>query len=647
MYIPLHVHSHYSLLDGLSKCDTIAKRIEKIGVNSCAISDHGSLSGCVQFVKAMKKVGKKPILGCEFYVSPTDASIRDKENRHTNHLVVLAKNLQGWKQLIKMTSEANKPELFYHKPRLDKTLLAKYADGNLISFSGHLGSHMAEILFVEPKLAFNANTVEQAKGLLKTDWEAQGVALALEYQEIFGKGNFKIEIQLIDKDCLPSQIVVANCLRRISEITGIPCLATPDAHYAEQSDAIDQRILLCTNLGTTIANVERQMENNEDVMLGGFFRSTKYHIPSIEEMVALHTKEELENTVRVADECDEYDILGKPILPPFTCPNGQNEDEYLRYLCKEGWRKKIQDKIPKHEHQIYGDRVKHELEVLQGAGLSSYFLIVQDILNYGRSNGWLLGPGRGSVAGSLVAYLTSITAINPIPYNLIFERFYNDGRNTVDRVSMPDVDMDVPAGKREQIISYIKSKYGEDRVAQMVSFQTMKGRSALKDVLRTYGGISFEEMNRITEHIPDEAKIADELQEMREETGESSIIRWALENNVKELEPWCFIDTNGDGSLQGPLSKRFEQAIRLEGTKSGQSKHAAGIAIAPQPLGELCPMIMDKSNKTQVAGFEMYDLEDIGILKFDILGLSLLDKIMGVKQILETGDIQDEIIQAN
>jgi DNA polymerase-3 subunit alpha len=261
---------------------------------------------------------------------------------------------------------------------------------------------------------------------------------------------------------------------------------------------------------------------------------------------------------------------------------------------------------------------------------------VQDIVNYVRNQGWLPGPGRGSAAGCLVSYLISITSIDPIKYDLLFERFYNQGRQEKGHVSLPDIDVDVPINKREEVISYIKNKYGMDKVAQMVTFNTMKGRGAIKDVLRVYGNISFDEMNNITKSIPDEAKIADELQEMKEETGEASIIRWSLENNVEKLKEWCYIDDNNQ--LQGPLAKRFEQAIRLEGTKTNQSKHAAGIAISAEPLQEICPMVYDSKNNQLIAGMEMQDLEALGVIKFDILGIAMLDKIMTIQDILEKGE---------
>jgi DNA polymerase-3 subunit alpha len=299
---------------------------------------------------------------------------------------------------------------------------------------------------------------------------------------------------------------------------------------------------------------------------------------------------------------------------------------------------KIQNKIPKEDQAIYVERVKKELDILEATNLASYFLIIRDIVSYVKSKNCLPGPGRGSAAGCLVSYLIGITGIDPIKYDLIFERFYNTGRNTSTNTSMPDIDVDVPIEHREDIINYIKNKYGHDKVSQMITFNTLKGRGALKEVLRIYGNISFEEMNRITKHIPDEAKIADELQEMKDEDGEASIIKWALENNGAKLKEWCYI--GDDKTLCGPLAKRFEQAIRLEGSKYNQSKHAAGIAISNKSLSTICPMIWDSKTEQSIAGFEMADLESIGVIKFDILGIALLDKIMCVRDILKTKQVK-------
>jgi DNA polymerase-3 subunit alpha len=612
----------YSLLDGLSKPSQIADRCAEIDVKSCALTDHGNIAGAVKFYTEMRKNGIKPILGCELYISRNDATIQDKDNKKLSHLLVLAKNLKGWHNLIQIVSESNRPEFYYHKPRLDLQRLRDLNNGNLIGITGHLGSTLSDLITDDDNISNN--------------WETEAEQHIKLMKDIFGTDNFFLESQLMDKENLPIQVKLVDCIRQLGKKHNVKVVCTPDAHYCRKSDAVDQRVLLCNNLKTTFPEINKKISNKEDAPLGSFFLSDNFHILSQEEIRSLHTPEEIENTNYVDSLCEEYNILSTPNLPPFSCPKGYDDAEYLRELCRNGWKQKIANNIPKDEHQSYVDRIKYELDVLQGANLSSYFLIVQDIVNYVRSNSWLPGPGRGSAAGCLVSYLIGITNIDPIKYNLMFDRFYNAGRNSANHISMPDIDVDVPINKRESIIQYIKDKYGIDKVAQMITFNTIKGRGALKDVLRVYGNISFDEMNNITKNIPDEAKIADELQEMKEETGEASIIRWALENNEDKLKDWCYIDDNNQ--LQGPLAKRFEQAIRLEGTKSNQSKHAAGIAISSLPLKDICPMVYDSKNDQMIAGMEMQDLESIGIIKFDILGVAMLDKIMTIQDILLKGE---------
>lgn len=616
-YVPLHVHSHYSLLDGLSKPSQIANRCEHIGVQSCALTDHGSIAGAVQFHKELSNKGIKPILGCEIYISEDDSSIKTKENSKLSHFIVLAKNKQGWKKLIQLVSSTNSPDNYYHKPRISFNKLAEFIDHNMIGFCGHLGSTIANIIEHNP-----------------SDYKNKCLNFISSAKNVFGD-NFFLESQLMDSQYISKQIELTDIIRNLGEITNTKVICTPDAHYCSKEDAVDQRILLCNNLKSTLVDINKKLINDDAVPMECFFKSDNYHILSPEEIQYLHTEKEIENTLYVDALCESYDITEKPILPPFKCPNNLSPDEYLRELCRIGWRDKIASNIPKNDQQKYIDRIKYELDVLQGAGLSSYFLIVGDIVSMVRTSGWLPGPGRGSAAGCLVSYLIGITSIDPIQYNLIFERFYNAGRNTADRVSMPDIDVDVPINKREGVIDYIKNKYGHNQVSQMITFNTMKGRGALKEVLRVYGNISFDEMNRITKNIPDEAKIADELQEMKEDTGEASIIRWALENSVDKLKEWCYISS--DGSLSGPLSKRFEQAIRLEGTKSNQSKHAAGVVISNDNLSNICPMVYDTKNKQTLAGMEMQDLEALGVIKFDILGVAMLDKIMSISDTLKNG----------
>jgi DNA polymerase III subunit alpha len=641
MYTPLQVHCHYTLQKSPSKPKDIAKRVKELDLAGCALTDIGNLCGSVQFVKAMKEVDKKPILGCEIHISNGDSTIKDKDNT-TSSMLVLAKNNNGWKSLIKLTSLSNHYERFYRKPRIDYNILAKHTK-DVIGISGHIGSTLANALFVDPKLSYSMNmNVAEHESNLKPNWLEEATKLAEGMKLWFGEGNFYLGIQLNDTHSFPAQLVIASCLRTVGERCSIPRVAVTSSFYCKREDSLDQRVLLCSLLQTTMNLALAKLEQGEEnFTLGAFFKSDHYHIPEERELFENgHTLGEIENTNLILAKIESYNILKQPILPKFACPNGISSDEYLRQLCREGWKAKIQNKIKKELHQVYTDRVKEELGVLQGAGLSDYFLICADIMNFVRKNRWLPGPGRGSAAGCLVSYLTNITSIDSVLYNLLFSRFYNEGRNTKDRVAMPDVDLDVPAHKRGEVIQYVRDKYGNDRVSQMITFQTTKGRAAMKDVLRAYGGVSFDLMNQITQHIPDEAKIAGDLQEMREETGESSIIRWTLENKVNEMKEWCYIDAQGE--LQGPLAKRFEQAIRLEGIKRSQSRHASGLIISPEPLEDICPMVLDNDTKLLIAGLEMNDLEAIGMIKFDILGLRDLSKLMSIQEIAETGDMLDE-----
>ncbi len=616
-YVPLHVHSEYSLLDGLSQTSQISRRLEDIETDTCVLTDHGTVSGAVDFSKTLRNASQKPILGCEFYLCMGDASEQSPENRDLVHQVVIAKNLQGWKDLLRLVSQSNRTDQFYYKPRIDfDQLKAVAANGNLISFSGHLGSYLGNAALENSDDRFLSNA-------------------ALKLQDMFGRGNFFIEIQLIDSQNNEGARIAAERLREIAVQTGIPPVATPDAHYPTREAAEDQRVLLCTSLKKTIGQVHRELKEGKSRSLKSFFSSDNYHIPSYEEMSQFHTEEELQNTIVIANMCESYDILGAPNPPTFSCPANYEAQSYLRHLCKIGWSQKMQH-IEKNgaDFNRYGDRVQKELQVFEEAGLSGYFLIVQDILQFCRKEGYLTGPGRGSAAGCMVSYLIGITQIDPLRHNLVFERFYNAGRNTSGRISMPDIDIDVPKVAREKVISYMKQKYGKDNVAQIVTYQTLQGRSGLKRVMQARGNISFAEQNDITKHIMDESKIADELQDMKEELGESSLTLWALKNRKQQLKDWCEIGE--DGKLEGKMSRIFEQAIRLEGTKIIQSKHAAGVVVSPSSISETCPMIKpaNKGETDLLAGFEGPSCEDVGLLKLDVLGIRMLDKIMEVPDIL-------------
>ena len=416
--------------------------------------------------------------------------------------------------------------------------------------------------------------------------------------------------------------------------------ATPVSYYTSRSDAELHRVLLCSSLKTTMPKIKKKISAGElDEGIEKFFQYDSFHVLSKEEVAEALldcSHDDASVVSEIVAKCEDYNILSKPILPAFATPSGESEEEFLTQLCREGWREnllntgKVED--PEDEDR-YVERFKEELGVIKDANLFGYFLIVWDIIRFVSKQGWLSGPGRGSAAGCLISYLIGITKIDPIQYDLLFERFYNSGRNTGDRVELPDIDMDVPGKKRDDIITYLKDKYGHGNVSQMITFGRLQGRSAVKEVLRINEACSFGEMNEITKSIPNEADISDQLQDMDEE--DRSIIRWALINNSEELRDFCFI--NDGGYLDGDYADYFDQAIRIEGTFKTQGKHAAGIVISKDILSKVCPMVDQRSGGEKIAGLEMSDLESLGHVKFDVLGINLLDKIMKVRELI-TGD---------
>jgi len=520
-WIPLNNKTHFSLQRGYSKPEQLVAKCKKFGYKSCAITDINTISGAVAFYKTCKKNDIKPIIGCTF------------EFESHKPMTLLAKNKQGWFDLIDLVSKKN-----------------SYSD-------------------------------DVVNKLLKSHSE-----------------------NLICIDDLKQQ----------------------PSYYADTKDAELHRILLCSGMKTTMSRVKAKLDSFKH--LKPFFSSDKFYLPSKEEAISKYTDEQIDMSNQIADQCEEYDILGQPMLPEFDCPDGYTEDEYLKQLCRDGWRillaetGKVDNEDTKKE---YLDRIKNEMDVIFAASLSGYFLIVQDIVNFVREQGWLPGPGRGSAAGCLISYLIGITEIDPIEYDLIFERFYNAGRNTEDHVSLPDIDLDVPAEKRDEVIGYIKKKYGEDNVSQMITFNKLQGRAALKEVMRINSNVSFSEMNELTKNIPNEADVSDLLQQ----SGEKSLIKWTLLYQPEILDRWCKINSEDD--LIGPLSSVFQQAMDIEGTIKSQGKHAAGVIISSNKLNEVCPMVQDRNNNL-VAGFEMGDLEEQGHVKFDILGIDLLSKIMEIKE---------------
>lgn len=388
-----------------------------------------------------------------------------------------------------------------------------------------------------------------------------------------------------------------------------------ESFYLKKEDAIDHRLILCSKMKTTLNRVHQSKDYPE---YAKYFDNNSWFLNEPVPDVRL---------TEIEARCESYSITGPPILPKFNCPDGLSEKDYLRKLAREGYARRQKSSW---NPQVYGDRANMELEVFEKANLSGYFLIVADYVNWCKRQGWIIGPGRGSAGGSLIAYLIGITEVDPIPHDLLFERFYNEGRNTADNIEYPDIDVDFPIENRDDVIGYMSDTYGKKHVSGMSTFGRLQGRGAIKEVLRVHSACDMGMMNMITENIPQESAISDKL----EESHESSVIRWTLDNEPDVLKDWCHLDK--DGNLVGDYAEYFKQAIRIEGTYKSQGKHASGVVIGAEPLEEICPMITDK-NGEKITAFDMEAVKKIGLIKMDLLGLSALSKISKVVHSLRKG----------
>lgn len=594
-FIPFHIHSSFSLLDGIIKPEKLAKRCKELGYSHVMLTDHGSVSGFIKFATAMKKEGIIPVLGTEFYLSYKDCTIQDADNRKLFHMVVCAKNKDSWTKLVKAISESNRKENYYYKPRLDTEKLANIIGDSCFIFSGHPGSYLWDF---------------------KTEDE---IITGIDYLKGLFGNNLYLELQRFIQD--PEVDSHIDLLKSAGQKTNTPAIACIDAHYTNKEDVNLHRIVLCSNLHKTLPQINRM--SSADKPMGVFFEKDYFYVPSIEELKNFgHSEEELDMS-SISSNIESFDLQEQPRLPKFV----DDEEEYFRERCREGFRTK---RTVLWDYK-YVDRVKYELDVLTKAKLSGYFLIVSDYITWAKEKGILVGPARGSSLGSLVCYLLNITSIDPLLFKLDFERFYNESRNTKDNISLPDVDSDFPANRREEIIAYIRDRYGKDKVCQIATFGTLKGKAALKEVFRVCEVCDFETMNTITKPMPNEADIADEL----EEQGEESIISWCLRNQPKMFQDYCYFEGE---ELKGEYAKYFEIAIELEGIHKSQGKHAAGVIVSKEPLADIAPLIYDKSGEAIVA-LDKKDAEKIGLVKFDILGLSCLDKLMSINNLLKTGKI--------
>ena len=555
----LHVHTEFSLLDGSNKIKEYVSRVKELGMNSAAITDHGVMYGVIDFYREAKKQGINPILGCEVYVAPNsrfDREITGGDDRYY-HLVLLAENEEGYANLTKIVSKGF-VEGYYYKPRVDKELLRKYHKG-IIALSACLAGEVARFL---------------TKGLYE-----EAKKTALEYQEIFGEGNFFLELQ--DHGIL-EQGLVNQQLFKMSEETGIELVATNDIHYTYAEDAKPHDILLCIQTGKKLSDENRMRYD------GG-----QYYVKSEEEMLRLfpYAKQALENTQKIADRCHVEIEFGVTKLPKYDVPDGYTSWEYLQKLCYEGLEKRYGD--PSEELK---ERLSYELETIHQMGYVDYFLIVWDFIKYAKDHGISVGPGRGSAAGSIVSYCLEITTIDPIRYQLLFERFLNP-----ERVSMPDIDVDFCYERRQEVIDYVTRKYGKDCVAQIVTFGTLAARGVIRDVGRVMD-LPYAYVDSISKMIPQELGIT---------------IDKALKMNpdLKKL-----YDTDET------VTNLIDMAKRLEGLPRHCSMHAAGVVICQKPVDEYVPLSR-AADGTITTQFIMTTLEELGLLKMDFLGLRTLTVI--------------------
>ncbi len=566
-FVHLHVHTEYSLLDGACRLDKLCSAAKERGQTALAITDHGNLFGAVDFYKAAKKYGLKPIIGCEVYVAARtrfDKVHGIDSNRH--HLVLLCENETGYKNLTKLVSSAW-VDGFYTKPRVDFELLEKHHEG-LIALSACLAGEIPKLL--------NNGDYKRAK------------ETALRYASVFGKDRYYLEMQ---NHSIPEQKIVNDGLMRLSAETGIPLVATNDVHYVNKEDAYTQKILICIATNHTV-DEENSLE----------FTSDNFYLKTEDEMRALFhdCQQAIDNTQKIADMCNFDFEFGKTKLPNFVVPDGKSHYDYFREKCYDG----LYSRYGSSPDKKYTERLEYELSVINNMGYVDYFLIVADFIQYAKSKGIPVGPGRGSGAGSICAYCMGITNIDPIKYNLIFERFLNP-----DRVSMPDIDVDFCYERRQEVIDYVIEKYGADHVAQIITFGTMAARAAVRDVGRAMG-LPYATVDNVAKKIPRTLGIT--IEKALEESDEFKAL-YNSDEKIKEL-----IDT----------------ARSVEGMPRNSSTHAAGIVITDKPVSDYVPLA--RNDESLVTQFTMTTIEELGLLKMDFLGLRTLTVINDCVKMIRT-----------
>lgn len=562
-FVHLHVHSHFSLLDGLAKVDELVARAKELGQPAIALTDHGALYGVVPFYQAAKKAGIKPIIGVEAYIAAR--GLHDKDagvDSKRYHLTLLARTNEGYKNLVRMVTKANL-EGFYYKPRMDKDLLRKHSEG-LIALSGCISGEIGKAI-----LSGNRKKAEK---------------LIAEYQDIFGKENFYLE--LCANPNLEEQQTVNTALIELSQTLNVPLVATNDTHYLKSEDVEAHEVLLAIQTGKNVDDPNRLSLKSDDFSLCDVSR--------IEEIFP-NMPQVIDNTVRIAERCNVELPLGENRLPSYPLPKGTTPEAELRRLGEEGLIKRFgEDGINKEIR----DRFEYELTVIEKTGFAGYFLIVQDVVNWAKAQGIVVGPGRGSAAGSLVSYVLNITNVDPIQYGLLFERFLNP-----ERISMPDIDLDFADYRRDEVLRYVTEKYGADKVAQIGTFGTMAARAVIRDAGRALG-LPYGLCDRVAKMIPFGMTLAE-----------------ALENSE---------EFNAAYSTEPEVHDLVEMGKKLEGVARHVSTHACGVVIADEPLDTLVPVQYTTSSsgdRHTITQFEMHAIEDVGLLKMDFLGLRNLSII--------------------
>ncbi|HPW44127.1 MAG TPA: DNA polymerase III subunit alpha, partial [bacterium] len=580
-FVHLHVHSHYSLLDGMGKIDELVEAAKADGATAVALTDHGVMYGVVEFYQKCQKAGIKPIIGVEAYLTPGSRHDKNSQIERSYHLILLAKDQVGYNNLLKLVSIAHL-EGFYYKPRIDWECLQKYSQG-LIAMSACLAGEIPRLIMSGKK--------EQAK------------KRALEYNQLFGQGNYYLELQ--DHPHLPEQEKVNQELIKLSQATGIPLVATNDVHYIRASDRDVQDVLLCLQTKHKKNDAGRMNMLEDDYS----FR------PSAEMAAAFAAvPEAINNTVKIADQCNLELAMGQVLLPRFTVPNDLTAQDYLRQLCLDGLVKRYGQTYEEIE-PLYRERMDYELEIIAKMGFPDYFLIVADFINWAKNNAIVVGPGRGSAAGSLVCYLIGITELCPIAYDLLFERFLNP-----DRISMPDIDTDFADIRREDVIEYVSEKYGRDHVSQIITFGTMAARAAIRDVGRVLDA-SYDFCDKLAKMVPMFMKLPEALEQVAE---------------LKQIYQ------------QDPQAKQIlDYAQRLEGCARHTSTHACGVLITKDPLTEYTPIqYASSTDRTVVCQYSLHPVEDLGLLKMDFLGLKNLTIIESAIRIIKaTKGIEIDINQ--